>query len=299
MEALTRQLQASTLGVNDSLPFDPGSSDQFQHVRLGSVPRYLFRLYTPYSDGDTDAIWVKSRDFLHNNREAYQDIFQTTNKQVTAGRIWGHLDWQHLPKDNLMSWTSSLLVAIRYIFYRRAVRRDQLEFRDIRICVVDTREFHHGAFVSDLDLLEAFKRYSPRLARFADLRATQFYFGEYLSQGALKIEGKCSIVSAQGLIDAGLLSLRDEFQASYDSPRLEWAKKVVELRRALDPALLEPSLGQQIRTAQEIGNLFDRKFRLPVAIQLTALCPGHLSADVIVASFAGGSYYSKPRLELA
>ncbi|KAL5330966.1 hypothetical protein ACEPPN_000493 [Leptodophora sp. 'Broadleaf-Isolate-01'] len=39
-----------------------------------------------------------------------------------------------------------------------------------------------------------------------------WYFGEYLSQGALKIEDKCQIVSAQAMIDRGLYDLRREFE---------------------------------------------------------------------------------------
>lgn len=62
-----------------------------------------------------------------------------------------------------------------------------------------------------------------------------YYFGEYLSQGALKIEGKCQIVSAQTLMDRGLFRIRSEFEhfAGW-TPRAKppWTKPVIKLRES-------------------------------------------------------------------
>lgn len=38
--------------------------------------------------------------------------------------------------------------------------------------------------------------------------AGSFYFGEYLSQGALDIEDKCQLVSAEAIINQGLIKLQ-------------------------------------------------------------------------------------------
>ena len=72
--------------------------------------------------------------------------------------------------------------------------------------------------------------------RMQNLRVGHYYFGEYLSQGVLKIENKCEIVSAQDMIDQGLCNLRHEFGefAQWESSRtVPWAKPTVALRQDL------------------------------------------------------------------
>jgi hypothetical protein len=69
---------------------------------------------------------------------------------------------------------------------------DSSAFEDISLCVVDTTLFPPGVFLRDLDLIRAFRAFDEQLDDFGNLRLIKrgelLYFGEYISQGALKIE---------------------------------------------------------------------------------------------------------------
>jgi len=138
-----------------------------------------------------------------------------------------HLWWWEGSEDNLVSWTSSLLFAITYIFSLHANVRDGSTFDNIFLCIVDTACFPKRVFLRDMDLIHAYRSFDADLGRLGDLRAKQhgmhsgfFYFGEYLSQVALKIEDKCQIVSAEAIIGEGLYNLRPEFKGFS-----EWEKQ--------------------------------------------------------------------------
>ena len=47
-----------------------------------------------------------------------------------------------------------------------------------------------------MDLIKVYFALDADLERMQNLRLSYYYFGEYLSQSALKIEDKCEIVSA-------------------------------------------------------------------------------------------------------
>jgi hypothetical protein len=68
-----------------------------------------------------------------------------------------------------------------------------------------------------------------------------FYFGEYISQGILRVEGNCSIVSMQDLIDTGLFSLRPEFE-SFETRPATWANEVIKLRQVFYPSFIRVPL---------------------------------------------------------
>jgi hypothetical protein len=233
-----------------------------------------------------------SRDSINRHRTATitTNVSECVTPKETARLIWGHLTWQHLSRDNLMSWTNSLLFAIQYAFYRHAHSSDNSDFKDINIMVIDTAEYPEGTFTRDMDLINAYSTYSEDLEYFGQLRTNKshdgeaFYFGEFLSQGALTISGRSKIVSAQSMIDAGLLELRFSFRQSYKNPKKELAKKVLELRRECSSPPRTISR-REIRLACDIGRLFGEGFRLPVAIQLSAICLGHLEVERVALAF--------------
>lgn len=63
--------------------------------------------------------------------------------------------------DNLVSWTSSILCAVIYMFYQRAYYREKPE--NIYLCITDTTRFADMTFMWDLDLIKAFKEDSEGL----------------------------------------------------------------------------------------------------------------------------------------
>jgi hypothetical protein len=77
--------------------------DNWLREQLSPIPRYLFRISTPRSDGLTNQTWVKSKAGRLN-----------PDGPSTAERLNRHLRWrgQADDGDNLVSWTSSLLFAL-------------------------------------------------------------------------------------------------------------------------------------------------------------------------------------------
>ena len=70
----------------------------------------------------------------------------------------------------------------------------------------------------ELDLIAAFVHYSAELARFVRLRKGGVYsFGEYLTQGMLRIEGKSYSIPLHKLWLEGLVQLRPEFDEALNS----------------------------------------------------------------------------------
>jgi len=287
MDGLLEPFQS--LGLNIPRPPPTNRIDSLEEgPRQTRVPRYLFRVFTPRSDGETSRDLVRSRDHVngHGTAPITLDVSECEAPSETAYLIWSHLMWKNFARDNLMSWTNSLLFAIQYAFYRHAHWKDMSAFRDINILVVDTVEFPADTFICDVDLINAFSAYDQDLASFKKLRAGDYYFGEFLSQGALAIRGIPVVVSAQSMIDAGLLELRADFKQTYNFPSRspKWANEVLRMRqRFISPSRDVSS--QEIEIACRVGRLFGRDFRLPIAIQLTALCLGHLNVDTVTEIF--------------
>ncbi|KAH0420028.1 hypothetical protein CcaCcLH18_14206 [Colletotrichum camelliae] len=202
-----------------------------------------------------------------------------------------HLRWWEGSSDNLVSWTTSLLFALVYIFHLRANIRDSSIFADIQLCVLDTSSFPQGVFLRDMDLIGAYKRYNSQLTELGLLRLKQhrrlpgfYYFGEYLSQGVLKIEGKCQIVSAQAMIDRGLYTILPQLEdfAQWEvQAKPPWASAVIELRHELYANVSERQRTScdGLKAVINISELFGRGWRMPMAINILALSP-HRSDDV-------------------
>ncbi|KAK1564210.1 uncharacterized protein LY79DRAFT_684048, partial [Colletotrichum navitas] len=98
------------------------------------------------------------------------DIFARAKKSPVVAIVNAHLRWYTSSSDNLVSWMSSLLFALVYIFYLRASARDRLAFENISVCIVDTTCFPPGGFLQDLDLIWAYKSSNSELALFETLR---------------------------------------------------------------------------------------------------------------------------------
>ncbi|OOQ89241.1 hypothetical protein PEBR_16992 [Penicillium brasilianum] len=184
----------------EQLVFSPHPDDGVAEKIMDNVPRYLFRVATPKSDGMTNEIWVRSDAALKDRTASMEDIFYNLNtkKRTEVAKILNlHLRWGKKKNllDNFVSWTSSLLFAIQYIYYRHYT--DDTPIEEIKLFVVDTTMFPRGTFMRDLDLIDIFYDYNKRLRSFRSLRkGGTYYFGEYLSQGSLKLENKCQLISA-------------------------------------------------------------------------------------------------------
>ena len=206
-----------------------------------------------------------------------------------------HLWWEGKDdeEDNLVSWTSSLLFVLQYAFYR--YRHHRTGLNRMFICVIDTSKLPKDVFLRDMDLIRAYSQFNNRLAEMQRLRCGPCYFGEFLSQGVLRIKGNCSIVSMQDIIDTGLMQLRPEFEGFEKRPAT-WAKAVVNLRRLdTNGSGVLPIDEGHVEIAMQIGDLFGGRWKWPIVLACLALKPWHdLESQVMKAlqqpQFAGSVF---------
>lgn len=298
---LTNELEALSLSAPDFLLFEPREDRAWLKQILDDIPRYLFRVSTPQSDGLTDALWTKSKDVRNNRPHNKVDILARQDKSEVAKMLYIHLRWRGTlsDPDNLVSWTSSLLFALQYVFYRHYSSKDGSSLDTIDLCVVDTAAFPKSVFIRDIDLIRTFSSFSQDLRNFEDLRMKRhrgltgsYYFGEYLSQGALKIEDKCRIISAQAIVDHGLFNIRPEFSQPLSPERTPWADKVISLREVFYVKESSGITEIGIRAALDIAELFGETWRLPLAANLIALVPFRDNDHAVLQAFDGAPFLS-------
>lgn len=147
------ELRALSLSDSEYFLFRPSSDKAWLREKFDDIPRYLFRVFTPKSCGTTDRFWAKSMDARHATENSRVDIFAREDNEQVASMLHTHLHWWEGPEDNLVSWTSSLLFALVYIFHLHANSRDGTAFNDIFIYIIDTTKFPKAVFLQDMDLI--------------------------------------------------------------------------------------------------------------------------------------------------
>ncbi|KAK4096623.1 hypothetical protein N658DRAFT_519097 [Parathielavia hyrcaniae] len=280
LDDISGGLHSLRLDPPDCLPFNPSGERDWLRATFNDVPRYLFRVFTPKSRGRTDQTWTRSMDATNGIPNARLDIFARDNEGEVADMLNRHLRWWKGDEDNLVSWTSSLLFALVYIFHLHANTTHGSELKDISLCVVDTTFFPTGVFLRDLDLIRAFRASDEFLDDFGDLQLK--------NRGG--IEDKCKLVSAQAMIDRGLYDLQPRFKEFAAWPkawRPPWANPVLELRKEFNRELgdaCEVSLKEQL-AAMNIADLFGGRWALPLAANAFALRPRRCWNERILATF--------------
>lgn len=261
-----------------SLTFDP--SEIFRpHTPLFNdnfIPRYLYRLVAPQSAGITNSSSVVP-PMVHGYSK---DIFQLPTPKA-ANLLLNHLLWQRGHEDgcNLMSWTSSLLFALQYALYRH--RKDGDDLRHIHLIILDTALFPAGTFIQDMEIMRSFQAADPRLQKFVEFRESEYYFGEYLTQGRLAIQNRCACTSVQKMIDLGLFSLQP---ALADKTQWQWwPKRVLFFREQFESGQCVPTTDGDVETAVEMARqCFGGHWTVPGAIMLLALRPRKKDDAVIL-----------------
>lgn len=283
VDELIDNVRNTTLS-DSALIFSPHLYPQWSRLKLKPIPRFLFRVYTPRSDGCTDETVASSRDAASELHVSDKDIFATGTLCKTAELVADHLWWTRDQEDerrreNLVSWSCSMLFLIRYMFYRHYDSADRSPLGDIHLLVVDTEAFPHHTFIRDSDLIQAFEQFDNRkpkgLLSLASLCKTRQYFGKYLSQRSLQISGKCSTISARTMVSRGLLDLNDVFKSAYEGVERErWVMPVQDVRCAIRAAPeTQPASLALLDRAFDIALEYGEAWRLPVAVHLLALLP--------------------------
>lgn len=312
MDSLTKDLSSLELTTTGNcVPFDPtGENANGIIANRAATPRYLFHVYDSKTKSTTDGEWVKSLDAINKEKDHMEDIFKRLNASDVALGLNEHLRWSSPTtsgKNNLVSWSNSLPFAIAYAIYRNKFPGLRTPLSQIYLCVVDTSKLPPGVFIKDMDLMQAYRdalpydknikifirgqrkcepwsQYGlPNLITFREKRDREFrhrtldsynYFGEYLSQGRLKIEGACTIIQFDDIINSSLYKLYPRFGHLMDGSQAEWAKTVMELRESFyteEPP--KPITEVEVRAVNAITRNLDSKWRLVIAANLFTLRP--------------------------
>ncbi|KAL4888094.1 hypothetical protein BDV59DRAFT_196726 [Aspergillus ambiguus] len=294
MDALTESMRNSRLSDRPAEPehllFSPQSDSALAENALDDIPRYLFRVVTPHSDGEANETWMRSEAAYRHTDSSLEDIFSLLDaeKRTTIARSLNlHFRWWPKGKieDNFVSWTSSHLFAIRYVYYRHLSNKDGSSLDNIHLYVVDTTRFAKGTFICDSYLIDAFYKFDDHepqknLENLRDLRE-RYNFGEYLSQGSLKIEDKHQMISARSLFDNGrLLRLQPHFiEPDSTAPKIKnpgLVFEVARLRGKIWPVTNIQKLpsAEMLDRLQVVGEIIENLapgWRFPLAIYFASL----------------------------
>jgi hypothetical protein len=270
----------------------------FSLADIANTPRYLFHVYDCKTKGTTDEKWVKSLDALNNDENHMDDVFKRLDRSEVARGLNEHLRWSSPTssgKNNFVSWTDSLPFAIAYAIYRHRFKDLKIPLTQIFLCAVDTSMLPAGVFIKDMDLMEAYRDdiqpnsdikiflkgkwelWSKRgLPNLIDLRnsyngGAYYYFGEYLSQGKLKIEGACTIIPFHKIINKNLYLLYPGFKEALDGDRIEWAKPVMNFRREIYDGPPKSTTLRQVQAVIAITDNIEPQWKLAITAELFAL----------------------------
>ncbi|RHZ59205.1 hypothetical protein CDV55_101346 [Aspergillus turcosus] len=271
-----------------SVPFNPNPILQANMRRFAkeSRPRYLFRVHAPLSAGESSAYSVRSPAALYDLPEQTDDLFALARFNASQS-LKNHLECNCVGSCNLMSWTTSLLFALQYGLHRHRTDRPRPAIEEVFLLMIDTRDFPERTFIKDLEAVNAFDTHEMQHMRHWDdyLALRRYdYFGEYLSQGALDIQGRCVEVSFQTLIDLGLFELFPPLAAEAEWER--WARRVIELRQPFYRQEITKATADEVRTAVQLArNGFGGRWTFPVAAMLLAFKPRANNDQAILEGF--------------
>lgn len=88
---LTDALHVLALSEPEYLLFNPTGEKFWLRERFDVIPRYLFRIFTPKSDGTTDKFWVKSKDARYGRSDNKVHILSRDHDQEVASMLNRHL----------------------------------------------------------------------------------------------------------------------------------------------------------------------------------------------------------------
>ncbi|KAJ5585066.1 uncharacterized protein N7459_004866 [Penicillium hispanicum] len=302
VDDLTETLGQASLGDGgqdpEQLLFKPPSGSEVSKS-LDEIPAYLFRVVSPQSAGETNGIWARSESARQRTVSSTKDIFsfkRVSDQQTKAFELNVHLQWYNSDypavEDNFVSWTSSLLFAIQYIYYRLHHDIPRPCINDIKLYIIETALFQRGTFIRDLDLIKHFREFDrekgPRYWNLKSLHSLRtrrsFYFGEYLSQGSLKIENNFRVIPASILFDHNrLCRLQPAFINLFVPPpqnATKLANAVIDLRKDIWssnlPALSSVKMSDRLAVTKEIlDNIsihdLDHRWRFALGIYFAAL----------------------------
>lgn len=270
MDTLAQELQDLQIDEPTHLCFVPPVNPFEYQGPLPAVPRYMYRTVRPNTSGVTNEEWVTFLASWRGYQSATVDFCQRQDRAQAAEELNFHLWWKWYHEANLVSWTSSFLLALKYMFYlyeTETLKGKQIDLSDIQIHVLDTKDLPTDVLIRDMDLIRPLRTFNTDLGRMWTLRQTQktpftghYYFGEYLSQGSLNFARKCTAVTAKALVDRGLLTIRPELEQSWNPHKPGWANDVINLREPnYSPDTKFSVTKRQKEAMEDLSQLFESR----------------------------------------
>jgi hypothetical protein len=135
-----------------------------------------------------------------------------------------------------------------------------------------------------MEVMKLFEHADTRLQKFVEYRETEYYFGEYLTQGPLNIQGRCVFASVQQMIDLGLFTLQPGL-ADVEQWQC-WPKRVLDYRQLFADKKHVATRKGDVTTAFDIArHCFGGPWTVPGAIMLLSLQPRYKDDRVIADGF--------------
>lgn len=160
--------------------------------------------------------------------------------------------------------------------------RDKSPMSGIQVMIIDTRQFPKDTFVKDREIIEALfpnvdifpsEYFVFNLRKRRTKRGKDYYFGEYLSQGDLNLEGRCVQTTIDTLIKLGLFDVQDAF--GNEEGWRKWADGVLELREPFKSSV-QPETATETEVARAFtaaSSAFGDDWAPPIALMLLTLKP--------------------------
>ncbi|KIW63722.1 hypothetical protein PV04_08705 [Phialophora macrospora] len=166
------------------------------------VPRYLFRAYSPGSDGSNGVTGFWSMAKCRNWSEATS--LSRLPRNVARDMLQDHVTWKSWKTrsdDILISFTPSFLFALQHCVRKIASsQRGCTTESNCYICIIDTLKYPSGTFSWTIDLLGQYNL--DRTTNY--LLRHEYHEAEYLAEYELAIiENSSEHVSFQALVRQG------------------------------------------------------------------------------------------------
>ncbi|ROW04737.1 hypothetical protein VMCG_04812 [Cytospora schulzeri] len=211
----------------------------------------------------------------------------STDGEQTAVVVSGPDGLNRMVRNTCTEAIAKLEFALVYALYRHQNGKDGSKFSDICLMVIDTRKFPPRTFVKDLEIMPVFAQFQSGfrdLQSLLNLRQSDFYFGEYLSQGDLDLSGRGAETSFETLAFLGLFEL---VPALADQTNwVKWAKATIEFRQSFRETTPPEATQSAVRTAITIAEgAFGGPWTIPISAMLLSLEPRKSNDRIINEGF--------------
>jgi len=90
---LSDEVQALSLSEPKYLLFNPTGDKAGLKANFDDIPRYLFRIITPESDGIINRFWVKSKDTRYARMNSRINVLELDDNQQVASLFNKYFRW--------------------------------------------------------------------------------------------------------------------------------------------------------------------------------------------------------------